>query len=174
MAVNGSRFEAVAEFEDERRSHAAHLNPAEHASAVQRAHWIHRPFCRITKNAVPVPVENEAVQVHRTACGVLKHPVPVGVSDATDAKVGLGLKHTLEGREIVELYGKIEIRVRPRLLAEERINSPTAVDPEGEALPFEAAAQIDQMLKVHERGCIEAWRATQNKTANSYVIEIAI
>jgi len=57
-------------------------------------------------------------------------------------------------RYVLPIDGNVQILVRPELLAEERIHTPTAIDPDSDTRAFQFAIKSDNVARRHRYFCV--------------------
>ena len=77
-------FEAVSEHKHRCRGNASNRQGAESADAIQRTHRIHRVFAWVTEDALPIVVQDKAMQIDRPVHWVKEHGVPSPISRPND------------------------------------------------------------------------------------------
>lgn len=140
MMIDGPRRKLVAKREHEGCRDAGQCETFKSSFSLQRTRGIHAAFCRLAKYAIPQIIQDEAVKVDRPTHRMSKHPIPGRIARAIIAAVAQGFEQFPERLQIGTKDGQVEIGVRSRLLTEQHVHAPTAVNPEDEAGSLEGEA----------------------------------
>lgn len=95
-------------------------------------------------------VANKAVQIYRFARRCAQYPIPIRVSRTINPSVTFRSQQALEDGQVGKPDSQIEIRMRPRLLPQEGIHAPTAVEPKLKARTLEQSAKSSDVIQFHE------------------------
>ncbi len=100
--------------------------------------------------AVPVLVEPERMDVDLSSAFVAQHETrgQAGLDRRIVAEADLG-ERALGLRELIPVDREVEIRVIPRLLPDERIDAPAAVDPYRAATTLQRAQHLADVRARH-------------------------